>query len=124
MSQQNDTGVKPFTAENAIAIHQAVKLGTAAGEVDVAGATDPVIGFAKQTVAAGDPVSVELLTKPGTIRAIAAAAITKGDTVYEAAAGRVSTSAGSFKLGVALEAAGAAAQIIEILPCVGSTSAV
>ena len=73
--------------------------------------------------AAGETVAVELLGAiPGTIRAVAAGAISAGEAVYTAASGRVQSlpsAAGTYyQVGVSLTVAAASGDEIEIITCV------
>ena len=73
--------------------------------------------------AAGETVAVELLGAiPGTIRAVAAGAVSAGEAVYTAASGRVqslpSTAGTYYQVGVSLTAAAASGDEIEIITCV------
>ncbi|MBO7391128.1 MAG: DUF2190 family protein [Verrucomicrobia bacterium] len=73
--------------------------------------------------AAGETVAVELLGAiPGTIRAVAAGAVSAGEAVYTAASGRVQSlpsAAGTYyQVGVSLTAAAASGDEIEIITCV------
>ena len=115
MSQFNDTGTRMFTAGAAIKLWARVKL--ASGTVTEAGIADKHIGYAmQQAFASGDIIAVRLFSKEGTHKAIAAAAITQGNEVFTAAAGKVSVSASTaFRFGVALETATADLDIIEVL---------
>lgn len=117
MSQSNDTGFKGFLASAAIAQYARVKL-DAAGTISTAGLTDKDIGTAQQAAfAAGDQVNVKLRTAPGTHKMIAAGAVTNGAAVNTQASGKVddAATATGYVLGVALEAATAANDIIEVL---------
>ena len=72
---------------------------------------------------AGETVAVELLGAiPGTIRAVAAGAVSAGEAVYTAASGRVQSlpsAAGTYyQVGVSLTAAAASGDEIEIITCV------
>jgi len=117
MSQFVDTGYK------AIALTETVGqfLRTdAAGTL--CGITERGIGVAQVAGVSGDVVSVALWSKAGTMKVVAGAAIAKDAICYSAASGKVSTTAStSFKLGIAMEAAGADGDIIEMLPLVGDT---
>lgn len=113
MSQFNTSGVITKNADAAITAHQRVKL-TATG-VDVAGDEEYAIGFAQANAAAGENVAVRLVSSQGTFKAVAASAITLGDTLYAAADGKVE-STGTTARFVALEAASGADAIIEVLP--------
>lgn len=117
MSQQVDTNTKAFTAGAAIAKNILVKL--ASGKLAVAGLAEQPIGVTQhETFADGDVVSVELLSRAGTLKCTAAAAVTQGAVVYGRAAGKVDdvSTSSAVKIGVALEAATAAGDIIEVMP--------
>ena len=125
MSQYNDTGCKSFEADEAITQWARVKLDSD-GKVTTAGLTDKGIGVATRAAfAAGDIIDVALNTKPGTVKMIAVEALAAGATVYSEAAGKVQDTAQStaFQVGVALEAATADGDIIEVMPQVGDTAA-
>lgn len=124
MSQYVDTPTKSFVCDEAIAIWLRAKM-DADGRVTIAGAADQDIGVsAAATFAAGESLPIVLLSKQGTHKAVAAGAIAAGAKVYGAAAGKVNDvqATGSFLRGVALEAAGADNDVIEILPMVGDTA--
>jgi len=80
------------------------------------------IGVACTAGVSGDAVSVALWSKAGTMKVVAAAAISKDAICFSAASGKVSTTASTgYKLGIAMEASGADNDIIEMLPLVGDT---
>lgn len=108
---------KAFVASEAIGAHILVKL-NGSGLVSIAGTTDRPIGVTRVAVASGAEVSVELLSAQGTLLGFAAAAIAEGAILFGKAAGKLDDAdAGSeIKVGVALEAAGAAGDIIEFMP--------
>jgi len=118
MAQSEETGFKSFKADGAIAQHLRVKVGAAAGQVDVAGIADRDIGTAMNAAfAAGDVVRVKLASAPGTVKMVAAEALAAGALVYTDATGLIqdtSTSTG-FHLGIALTAATAASDVVEVL---------
>ena len=122
MSQYTDGNTKTFTAGAAIAQYARVKFSS--GNVITAGIADKDIGIATTAAAAsGDPVAIALISKSGTHKAIAAAAIAQGAAVYTAADGEVSVSASTaFQRGIALEAAATDQDIIEIMPTIGDTA--
>jgi len=123
MSQYDDTGRKSFTAGGAIAQHLRVKFSS--GKLAVAGLTDQDFGTIENAAFAdGDVRAVRLLSKQGTHPAVAAGAISQGAKVYGAASGKISATqgTGAFLRGVALEAATADGDVIEILPIVGDTA--
>lgn len=117
MSQFVDGQTKTFIADEAIAINLRVKLDSD-GKVTVAGLADKEIGTAvTPAFAAGDPVTVRLRTAAGTHKMIAIEALAVGATVYTEANGKVQDTAAStsFQVGVALEAAAADGDVIEVL---------
>lgn len=117
MSQYNETGVITFECDEAIPQYARVKL-DADGKITVAGLTDKEIGTARNaTFAAGEKVAVNLRSKAGTHKMIAVEALAIGATVYTEAAGKVqdTAQATAFQVGVALEAATADGDIIEVL---------
>ena len=119
MSQFNDTGYTTVTLTGTVAQYARV---TAAGAT--AGATEQDIGVAMVDGVSGDVISVALPSKQGTHLAIAASALTKGALVHTAASGKVNDTkaTGAFLRGIAMEAAGADGDIIEILPAIGDTA--
>jgi len=117
MSQLNDTGYKGFVASAAISQYARVKV-DAAGTVSTAGLTDKDIGTALNAAfAAGDLVQVKMRTAPGTHKMIAAGAVTLGAEVITQASGKIDDAATStgYRLGIALEAATANNDIIEVM---------
>lgn len=78
-----------------------------------AGADANTLGVCRQAAAAADKITVDVL---GTAIVEAGAAISAGATVKSDASGRAITWASSgAKVGIALEAAGGAGQMIEVL---------
>lgn len=98
------------------------KIGSTAARVAVCGAADTPIGVITDEAAAiGDPVNVALFgSSRSTLRMVASAAIAQGALVEPAANGRVATlgaGAGTHHVvGRALDAAGAAGDVIEVDP--------
>jgi hypothetical protein len=116
MSQYVDTGTKAFTAGVAIPLHARVILAT--GVLAVAGLADKEIGTAEQEAfAAGDIISVRLRTAQGTCKMIAIEALAEMAPVYTETVGKVqdTAQATAYLIGVALEAATADGDIIEVL---------
>ena len=117
MSQYTDHNCKTFIADEAIAVHLRVKLDTD-GRVTVAGLTDKELGTAvTPAFAAGDPVSVRLRTASGTHKMVAIEPLAVGAVLYTETGGKVqdTAQATSFQVGVALEAATADNDVIEVL---------
>jgi hypothetical protein len=115
MAQYVDSQTKAFTAAGTISQYQRVVLGSG-GTITAAVLADKEIGIAQNAGVSGEVINVRLRTAQGTHKAIAAASIAAGANVFSAAAGKVSVSAtGAFNLGVALEAATANNDIIEIM---------
>lgn len=124
MSQYNSSGIKSFEADEAIPQFARVKL-DADGKVTLAGLTDRGIGTAlEEAFAAGDRIPVKTWSAPGTQKMIAIEALAAGASVYTEAAGKVQDTAAptAFHTGVALEAATADGDIIEVLPVIGDTA--
>jgi hypothetical protein len=91
--------------------------------------TVPFGVIADEAAASGEEVSVELLGAASTTtRMVASAAIAIGSLVYTAASGRVSTLSATsgtyYCVGVALSAASAAGDVIEVDPCVAHKAVV
>lgn len=117
MSQFVEGQTKTFIADEAIAINLRVKLDSD-GKVTIAGLADKELGTAvTPAFAAGDPVTVRLRTAAGTHKMIAVEALTVGSVVYTEANGKVqdTAQATAFQVGVALEAAAADGDVIEVL---------
>lgn len=114
MSQYVEAAVRGFTASAAIGQHLRVYL-TASNTLALAGANDYGIGTMEDAAtAANEQVGVRLNSAQGTRKCVANGAITVGDPVYLSAAGKVGAS-GSARYGIALEAATADGDIIEVL---------
>lgn len=117
MSQYNEGPRKTFIAAAAIGINLRVKITDATTKpptVNVAGASDPGVGVVEDAVLAAGPVTVRLANSMGTIKMVATGAITGGNPVYAAAAGKVASS-GSIVSGKALETVTANNDILEVL---------
>ena len=119
MADSNHVGVSPinFKAGGTIGINTAVKLDSTENQVVVTSAiTDVCIGFATQSAVSGDSVPVQIF---GKAKAVASAAISLAAQLMPTASGsgKVSTAAGATAIscGVALQAAGADGDTIEVL---------
>lgn len=114
--EKYDVGTVPFVTTEAVPLGSGVKL-DAAGTVTIADVTEEIIGFAAEPAyEAGQSIGIDLLNKPGTHIAIAAAAIVKGAVIYGRDDGEVDDSSAdsAIRIGRALEAA-AAGDLIMIL---------
>lgn len=88
----------------------------AAGLLVVCGAGEQGIGVVQDNAVASASVAVRMNNSPGTFRMVASAAITQYALVYGSASGKVSSTAVGPVIGIALEAATADGNEIEILP--------
>lgn len=116
MSQFTEGRIKTYAAGEALEPYRLVK--GSSDTVVYADSGDTPIGVNRNYTASGSEASVTVLSAQGTIKIEAAAAITQWATVYCKNDGKVDDAdAGSdVKVGIALEAATAAGDIIEILP--------
>lgn len=119
MANFNTQGTTPagFIAGGTIAQYRLVKLDSTQGQVVVTSAiTDVGVGASMQSASSGDTVPVQTF---GKVKLTASAAISIGAEVMPTAAGsgKVMTSAGAtaVSIGLALEAAGADGDIIEVM---------
>lgn len=109
----------PFTikAAGTISIFSLVKLSSAEAVVNTATYTDCPVGVAQEAGVDDDFIAVKCIKDGGTHKVRAAGAITAGADIYAAADGEVQAlpvGAGTYrKVGIALEAATAADDIIE-----------
>lgn len=89
------------------------------GEADLCGATDQPVGTSMDDTDAGEPQGIRLFSA-GTTPMVAAAAITRLAPVYTAASGKITSTPveGCKLVGIALEAAGADGDEIEVLPAI------
>jgi len=116
MSQFVETPTKAFTAGAAIAQHLRVKL--SGGKLAAADAEDIELGTLEAAAFAdGDVRAVRLRTAQGTVKMVASEAISQGAVVYGADSGKVSDAANGNPIGIALEAATADSDVIEVLRC-------
>ena len=118
MSQQNDTGCATVTLTETVGQY----LRTDASGT-LCGITERGIGYARVAGVSGDVVGVNLHSKQGTTKVVASEAISKDAICYSAASGKVGASASTaYPLGIAMEAAGADGDVIEMMPLVGETA--
>lgn len=101
--------------------HLLWKKGSADGGVALAGTDAPALGTIDNVESStGLNQSVLLLGKGSTKKMVSAAAIAAGVEVYQAASGKVTSTPGTYKVGVSLTAAGDADEIIEVADCVST----
>lgn len=79
------------------------------------GATAAHVGYVEVPAIAGDLVTVRPRSMAGTKQAVASAAFAAGVVLFGSANGRVSSTASGTAIGVAVEAATAAGDIVEII---------
>jgi hypothetical protein len=113
MSQFVEAPTRADTAAGAVAQFLRVKT---PGAIATAGALDQSIGTMDRTCLAAGPCTIRLKSAEGTRKMVAAAAITAGAPVYGAAGGKISSVANPNIEGLALEAASADNDVIEVLP--------
>ncbi|MDD5774372.1 MAG: DUF2190 family protein [Candidatus Omnitrophica bacterium] len=112
-------GIRTFTANGAITNKARVKLTSASAttptQVEEAGAGEQHIGIAEYAVGDGELVAIRLRTYPGTHEGIAADTFAVGATLYAAASGNISDTSNGTAIGIALEAATAANDLVEFI---------
>lgn len=114
MSQEN-IGIKAFTAGEALEAFRRVKLSTGSGtQVEYADAGDEFIGITAAAAASGDSVSVVMRSASRTYKAVAAEALAAGAVIYGANDGKVQDTVSGTAQGIALEAANADGEVIEV----------
>lgn len=113
MTQSHNVLVTSRLADAAITQYQAIKVTSTGVDVSTAG-SDKMIGVAQEAAAIGEMVPVRLL---GTSKAVASTTISAGARVKPTTGGKIVTTTSDHDgyLGIALEAAGADGDIIEIL---------
>ena len=117
MAEMNATGHKSFTTSAAVAQWARVKL-EAGGTVVTAGLAEKEIGVAtREAFASGDIIDVQMVSAPGTVKMIAIEALAVAAPVYTETSGKVqdTAQATSYLVGIALNAAAADGDIVEVL---------
>jgi hypothetical protein len=119
MNTQNDSGFRTFQA-TAVALEAFVRVTVDSnGLISAAGASDVGIGVTQEAIAASGYGNVKLFGAPGTFLMQTAGPVTRGAALYAAAAGEVDDT-GTYALRmVALEAATAQGDVIEMAPMNG-----
>lgn len=125
--------IKTFIAGENLAAHRRVKVMTASPatttdppEVVYADAGEDYIGVTEYAATDGNEVACKLNNYPGTIEieCTVDSAIARGTVLYGAADGKISDASSGSAQGIAVEAAGASGDVIEVCPWgVKSTSA-
>jgi hypothetical protein len=121
MAVENSGPVKTLEAAATITIYQRLKVDTS-GKWAVAGVTEKAHAVALAPAAAGAQCPGLLLNCAGTVKMVSAVVLTQGEKVYGAAAGKINDTTTNCLEGIAMEAAAADGDIIEVL--VMNTSAV
>ena len=115
-------GIKTFKAGEDLEARRRVKIEsgtvTTPPEIVYADAGEDFIGVTEYAVSDGDPVAVKMQNAQGTfeIECLVDSAIARGTVLYGAADGRVSDASSGTAQGIALQAAGADYEHIEVAP--------
>lgn len=112
MSQFYETFCRPDVAAGAVSKYLRVKT---PGAIAAANAFDQSIGTMDRDCLVAGPCTVRLKSAMGTRKMVAAVAITAGSWVYGAASGKVSSVANGNTVGIAMEAATANNDVIEVM---------
>lgn len=122
MAEINTTGLKAFTAGEALAAYRRVRLNSSQ-QLVYADANEQGIGYVEEVIASGDPATVRLDGFPGTRKVMCAAAVSAGAAVYGGADGKVNDAEAGLgpRLGIALEASSGDGSVIEIQPQEGGS---
>jgi len=118
MSQYVETPTKSFTAGGAIAKNILVKLTSSVLSVAALG-EEPIGTIEEAAFASGDVRSVRMRNGGGTLNCVASGAFSQGAIVYGRADGKIDdiSTTSAVRIGIALEDAGAAGDVVEVLPC-------
>lgn len=119
MAQYVEGPTKSFTAGGAIAQFLRVKLTAGKLAIAGAGATDGAVEIGTIEDAAfadGDVKAVRLRNAQGTKKMVAAGAFSAGAAVYGAAGGKVDDAVSGSAHGIAMEAATADGDVVEVMP--------
>lgn len=120
MSQWNE-GIKTFNAGEALAVYRLVKQ-SASETVTYCDADDSPVGSVILAVANGDHAPVKAINYPGTFKLVAAGAFAVGARLRPVDDGKVDDAqAAGGSLFLALEAASADGDIVEVLPLAEAT---
>ena len=127
MGQVETTGIRSFTASAALTPHLRVVYDATNG-LAAAGPEDKELGVLRNRhivsgVGAGEQAPVVLRNAAGTVKMVAAGAITAWDTVYGAEGGKVDDTPNTNPIGIACQAATADGDYIEVLRIEGGDGA-
>ncbi len=106
---------RTFKTGEAIEKYRFVKLDSTQDQVIYADAGEEPVGVSDEAKGSGKNLTVDLMSKPGTLEVTLAGSVSYGDAIYVAADGKASGTVSGRKRGLALES-GSAGQTIEILP--------
>ena len=112
MATQTNNPGKAILASATLAAYRLI---TGAGAYAGADANSDVVGVTQEPAASGAYVPTRFLTA-GTVKLTASGAITANVNVYKAANGKIGTTNTNKLIGIALEAATADGDVIEVLP--------
>jgi len=118
MSQFNPSGLQTFTAGAAIGANIRVILTAGKLAIAAAGTTDygNELGTTEHAVFAdGDLCTVRLRNAPGTRKCVALTAFAAGAALYGTAGGKVDDVSSGTQLAIAIEAAGALNDVVEVM---------
>lgn len=117
MSQYVNTPTKTFTAGAAIGKHILVKISSGKLAVAVLG-NEPIGTIEDEAFADLDIRAVRLLSAQGTMKCVASGAFSAGAVVYGRAAGKIDdiSATSAIRVGIAMEDAAAAGDIVEVMP--------
>lgn len=117
---QENSGRRTLLAGEDLAANRRVKIEsgtvTTPPEVVYADAGEQHIGVTEFAASDGDPVTIRLITAPGTVEISAADSFSVGATLYGAANGQISDTSSGSALGIAAEAATAQNDLVEVMP--------
>lgn len=116
MGQYITTGKRAFTVDGAYSRATRMKLSSTANQLTVAGPADIEVGtLDAATFAAGNNATLFLSSAQGTQEFVASGAIAVNSLVYPDANGQITATANGLVIGIALSAASASGDIIEVL---------
>lgn len=116
MTTSNSSGFRTFQATAvAIGAFKRVKVDSG-GLISVCTGAEAAVGVTQEAIALSGYGTVKLFNAPGTFLMCANAAITRGNSVYPANSGNITGAGNTAMPLIALEAANALGDIIEVAP--------